>query len=395
LEGDVSNVSHRVGLTAHDVSVAVYRLRVSFGRRWPGYVAVALMVALVGGLGLGALTMARRTQSSFPAFLRSTNPSDLSVVTGFDPDLLAHIAALPGVTSARTVAVPNVLPMSGSGGVAAEPAQSRDVIIIGSVDGLLFEQDRLTATTGRLADLSRADAAVVTPEAAQLLGLDVGDTVPLGMFTNDQASQPGYQSGTLTPVDTQTVTIVGIAVFNDAVVQDDTERSPTYVVLTPALMARLTKCCVGLAFVGLQLDGGTLAVNGVVDELENALSAGGGFYLRVSSTTQAKAERAIRPESIALAVFGLIAVLAAMVIAAQLITRELRDQATEFDALRALGAGRAATGLGGVLGGRCCVVRSGVKLKPFRCRFGQIIEASSSNVAAQRRRLARASTPSS
>jgi uncharacterized protein DUF1841 len=45
--------------------------------------------------------------------------------------------------------------------------------------------------------------------------------------------------------------------------------------------------------------------------------------------------------------------------------------------------------------GRCCVVRSGVKLKPFRCRFGQIIEASSSNAAAQRRRLARASMPSS
>jgi hypothetical protein len=108
LEDDVSNVSHRVRVTAHDVSVALYRLRVGFGRRWPGYVAVALTVALVGGLGLGALTMARRTQSSFPAFLRSTNPSDLSVVTEFDPDLLANIAALPGVTSAKTVGVPNV-----------------------------------------------------------------------------------------------------------------------------------------------------------------------------------------------------------------------------------------------------------------------------------------------
>jgi len=49
----------------------------------------------------------------------------------------------------------------------------------------------------------------------------------------------------------------------------------------------------------------------------------------------------------------------------------------------------------GVPRGRCCVVRSGVKLKPFRCRFGQIIEASPSNAAAQRRRVARASTPSS
>ena len=44
---------------------------------------------------------------------------------------------------------------------------------------------------------------------------------------------------------------------------------------------------------------------------------------------------------------------------------------------------------------RCCVVRSGVASRPVRCRLVQIIEASSSNAAAQRRRSVRASTPSS
>ena len=44
---------------------------------------------------------------------------------------------------------------------------------------------------------------------------------------------------------------------------------------------------------------------------------------------------------------------------------------------------------------RCCVVRSGCAADRRWRRTGQIIEASSSNAAAQRRRLARASTPSS
>ena len=37
------------------------------------------MVALIGGLGLGSLAAARRTQSSFSVLLAATNPSDLDV----------------------------------------------------------------------------------------------------------------------------------------------------------------------------------------------------------------------------------------------------------------------------------------------------------------------------
>lgn len=61
--------------------VAWYRFRVTLGHRWGGYLSVVLLVGLVGGVAMGSIAAARRTQSSFSVFLASTNPSDLSMPT--------------------------------------------------------------------------------------------------------------------------------------------------------------------------------------------------------------------------------------------------------------------------------------------------------------------------
>ncbi len=59
--------------------VAWYRFGATFGRRWGGYLSLVLLVGLVGGVALASAAAARRTESSFPVFLASTNPSDLIV----------------------------------------------------------------------------------------------------------------------------------------------------------------------------------------------------------------------------------------------------------------------------------------------------------------------------
>jgi putative ABC transport system permease protein len=59
--------------------VAWYRLAVTVRRRWGGYLGLVLIIGLTGGVALGAAAAARRTESSYPVFLASTNPSDLTV----------------------------------------------------------------------------------------------------------------------------------------------------------------------------------------------------------------------------------------------------------------------------------------------------------------------------
>ena len=115
-----------------------------------------ILVGLVGGLGLGSLAAARRTQSSFSTFLASTNPSDLtvSVYSGgvssanpdYDPALTAAIARLPGVRHVAPGFELTGAPLTPDGsprlGVTAEAYS------VASVNGLLFTQDRVAVTRG-------------------------------------------------------------------------------------------------------------------------------------------------------------------------------------------------------------------------------------------------------
>src|ERR1022692_3799204 len=93
--------------------VAWYRFRSTFGRRWPGYATIILLVGLVGGLAMGSIAGARRTQSSFPVYAASTNPAQIQAFESFlDPQIgdnagyyparARAIAHLPHVREAET-----------------------------------------------------------------------------------------------------------------------------------------------------------------------------------------------------------------------------------------------------------------------------------------------------
>ena len=50
-----------------------------------GYLALAVLIGLVGGVAMASVVAARRTDSSYPEFLASTNPSDLIVQPSTPP----------------------------------------------------------------------------------------------------------------------------------------------------------------------------------------------------------------------------------------------------------------------------------------------------------------------
>ena len=56
------------------IRVAWYRFAATLGRRWGGYLTLVLLIGLIGGIAMGSVAAAWRTQSSYATFLASTNP---------------------------------------------------------------------------------------------------------------------------------------------------------------------------------------------------------------------------------------------------------------------------------------------------------------------------------
>ena len=340
-------------------SPAWYRFRATFSRRRGGYLALVLFVGLVGGLAMGAIATARRTQSSYPAFLASTNPSDLSLgtgnydpdhgaPTGYDPVIVDAIRRLPHVKHVESFAELDAYPLNPDGSWI-----NLSVPVLGSVDGLYFDQDRITVTKGRMANPERTDEIVMSADIAEHFRLHPGSIIPWGFYDNAENPEPGIPAPTQRPHLRIDLHVVGIAVFNNSVVADDIDSGHSmFVLFTPALTRQLTECCTQNSNSSLQLDHGTRDVAAVEASLES-LHSGSTAHADIPSIGAAKTERAIKPESIALGVFGLIAALATLLIAGQLIGRLLRSGADELTVLRALGstpAMAAADGLVGIIG---------------------------------------------
>ena len=364
--------------------LAWYRFRATFRRRWGGYLALAVLIGLVGGVAMGSMVAARRTDASYPKFLASTNPSDLVVEpftkTNYSPAFLRQLARLPHVTGVAAAVPLTAATLTASGSLGTVLlAHVQLAGTLAGTDGIFSAQDRMTIVRGRAADPARPDEVVATPVAVALLHLHVGSQVRVGLIRNSgSGSLYGHAD----------LTVVGIGVLNTQVLQDSVDSGRTgFLVGTPALTREFASCCASGMTVGLRLDGGGKYDTAVGREYQQLLATspyisrgGSELYIYVTAAIEAEAQRAIRPEAIALAVFGLIAGLAALIIGTQSVARQLRAGADDAGALRAFGAGPTmimADGLPGIVAavtaGALLAVGVAVALSPFSL-FGPVRE---------------------
>jgi hypothetical protein len=341
--------------------VVWYRFRATLRSRWPGYLALVVLLGALGGVAMGSVAAARRTQSSFATFLASTNPSDVVVgtalydptvgpSTAYDSALIHRIARLPRVRAVASVGGFNASPLN-LRAAQARAFQNASVQAEGSIDGLYLRQNRVTVLQGRLPNLDRADEFVTDAATAQALGAHVGQVMPWGFFSDAQAGLANNLPST-SPYLRVNERLVGIVAFNNTVIQDeiDATNGSLTSLFTPALTRQLTQCCLTYTFTGLQFVHGSRDVAAVEAEVGHVIPPGLPNAFTSTATIAAKANRALKPESIALGVFGGIAALAALLIAGQLIGRQLRLGAEETRTLRALGADPAMTMGDGLLG---------------------------------------------
>ena len=339
--------------------VAWWRFRATLGHRRGGYVTIVLLIGIVGGMAMGAVAGARRTQSSFPAFLRSTNPSDLIVAhidssndsNATDPAFLRAVARLPHVkhVESSTNVSEQVLGPDGVGHRGSRyDVFNSSATTIAYVDGEQFTQDRPSAIRGRLLDPKRPEEMNMSAGAAAVLHLHVGDVVPFDFYTNKQTTEPDYGTGKQKPVRAIGLKLVGIVVYSFEIVRDDFDDTHQFVIFSPALTNPMAKCCLNGPIAGLQLQHGAADDAAVEAEIKQSLP--GSTLVKITSVVEATAERSLAPQSVALGVFGAIAALAALLISGQAIGRQLRAGSVDLETMRALGAGPGMTQLDGAIG---------------------------------------------
>jgi ABC-type antimicrobial peptide transport system permease subunit len=319
--------------------------------RWTSYLIIVVLVGSIGGLALGSLSAARRTQSSFNVFLASTNPSDLTV-TLYAPNIASELARLPLVrhVGVATYSV-NAFPAGRKGAPDFTPALVQGSVTgTGSVTDEYFTEDKVAVLAGRMAEPGKADEFVADTEAEHLMGWHLGESVRMYFYTDAQASLSDFGTNKVKPRVSLTMHLVGTIVRNTEVLLDQADRKPDLMIFTPALTHEIVNNKLHYNLYSLQLDHGVRDLSAVQREIISILPRGTTYSFNVTSVIAGEVNRSIEPESIALGVFGLIALLVALVIAAGLLARTLRGESDDLDVMRALGASPVMTSFASLLG---------------------------------------------
>lgn len=317
---------------------------ITIRRDWRALLAVVVLLGLLGGVSLWAVAGARRTQSSYPRFLRAAQASTMAIDPGpYDAEAEGIIAGFPEVVRSTTYVAFLTGPL-----VDGRPDFEQDFETLGTLDGRFFTMDRFTPTQGRLPDVGREDEIAMNEAAAERYDYRVGQRLDLGTYSQEQVNSESFFERPPAPVIRTVATIVGIGLFTDEVVQDDTNRSPLALV-TPAF-SRAAAPFAGYAWQGLALRRGDADVASVKARYMALLEPGSPQFFRVTSVDTFHAQQAVRPLSLALGSFGVIAGVAALVLVGQAVSRQLRQAQSDHEVLRAFGASPRALALAGLVG---------------------------------------------
>ena len=347
--------------------VGGYRFKSTLRHRWTSYVSLVLFIAVLGGVAMGTVAGARRTETSFTTLLNSRNSSQIYGVTqvynpqagystGYSASAVEKVRRLPHVAGVEPLVGLNAFPLGPHGQtIPGDSGFSPE----GSVNGLEINEDRLIIAKGRLPNPRRSDEFVADSTTVRQFGWHLGETVTFGYYTN-KASVAAGLSGPKVAGQFK-VRLVGTgAIQASSLVQDQVDNVNDAIVLfTPALTRHYLTCCANDTFVGITIKGGNRYDTQVQKEYEH-LFPKIGVPPQTELSVENRVADSITPEALALGIFGLLTALAALAIAAQLIARIVRIIASDSRILRAMGADPRTTFVDGLIGAIIAIVTGSV-----------------------------------
>jgi ABC-type lipoprotein release transport system permease subunit len=164
-------------------------LRAEARQRWRAWALLAVLVGLAAGGAVAAMAGARRTETAYPRFVEGTRAFDVLVTNGSTPELFNRqfdfdeVAGLPQVSDSAPVSY--WFPEGETPG--GRPLRSPDITPFAGTDGRFgTELNRAEVLDGRLPRAE--DELAVSFLAAERLGLEVGDSLPLRLTGLDVLS---------------------------------------------------------------------------------------------------------------------------------------------------------------------------------------------------------------
>lgn len=348
-------------------------------RQRASYLALAIVVAIGGGLALGATIAADRTDRAYTTYVNRSDVADLVINPSLNSQAInAAINEFDGVSEVHTTS----LLLAGIGHI--ESAALSDLAtqdpwlqVLGSVDGRFIDVDRPAVTSGRLPTgdhelfVSNEERPLLEAELGHPVA--VGDTVELSFLWTGVLDSEDDFSATIESIGIEPLRISGFGVLPDEVLPD--ELYPRQRLIVSADVARKYSCIADFrgnmtdeealaaayppecstqyTYFSLTLDG-TGSVASIRDQFAAAAerltpdvpalignTRAGYYYI-----SQDRAEidnavaRAIRPSVAALDLFALVTFFATIAIFGIAISRVVRRAQSESRTLMDLGATR-------------------------------------------------------
>ncbi len=335
------------------------RSRVELRNRWKAWLAVALLAGIGGGIAIGAFAAAQRVEHTYPDFVAAGQPMDV-LVPGRSPlsnlvgaVSLDDVARLPEVAETADASASLLFAGRTPDGRLIGPGDVFPVAAAGNALGTTFE--RWTILDGRAAHPWEIREATASFLAAEKLNLHVGDTVKIHFFTSENYLKTAAALITqfnerLNSRNQESVAdyarfadgpdiafkIVGIEASPGEFPPLPADISPV-IHLTRAFYERWNDKVVQSPLLYTRLQRGIADLPSFERKVERLGGDEPVAFVTTRANQSIRVQRAIRVQATALRIFGIIVLLAFVVLILQTISRQVRVESRDDSALRTLG----------------------------------------------------------
>jgi hypothetical protein len=313
------------------MGVSSYLLRADLRARWRSLALLGVLVAVVVGAVLTALSGARRTQVAFEHYLDEVRPFDAVVAPEDGAVDLTGIEAIDGVEAAVGYHWYGVFP--------GDLRTQFIPMVVPDDDRVPGTYQRTPVVSGRRPDPTEPLEVALSERTARNLGVEVGDELPVATFTDEQLASgfPDVDAGGELRLD-----VVGITRVPGDLASRDADIDLTY--LTPAF-AETYADEVGLFSVGALViaEPGT-SLNDLGARITAEYPVGFDTFFG-ADTLRRQAAPTLDGMAVGLRIVALVLALVGGTAIVVSLLRDATERIGEHSALRALGVDR-----GGLLG---------------------------------------------